>query len=125
QDLPRPRVMARLSGATLLTVAGLLGGCQAPPIALPPAVAEPALQARVLPSAVDAAPASPVAAPRSDGPLTLEIEEALNLALENNPRLRQAAARVEAARAGADIAFAPFLPEANSGLRASDFNVPV
>jgi outer membrane protein TolC len=60
-----------------------------------------------------------------DEPAPLSLEDAIGFALQNNPRLREAAARVEAARAGAEIAFAPFLPEANSGFRASDFNVPV
>jgi outer membrane protein TolC len=70
----------------------------------------------------DSQPPSP---PRADEPLTLSLQQAVSLALEKNPRLRQAAARVEAARAGADIAFAPFLPEAGTGFRYSGFNIPV
>jgi hypothetical protein len=53
------------------------------------------------------------------------LQEAITFALRNNPRLREAAARLEAARAGADIAFAPFLPEAGTNFRSSAFNIPV
>jgi outer membrane protein len=60
-----------------------------------------------------------------DGPLTLGLDEAIRFALKNNPRLREAAARVEAAQAGVDIAFAPFLPEAGTHFRYSAFNLPV
>jgi outer membrane protein len=119
--------------AVLLSVATLLAGCHSsrPSISLPQAVSDQAIQARVLPPvppevAPPATPDVPAPLPSSlDGPLTLSLEEAIGFALRNNPRLRQAAARVEAARAGEDIAFAPFLPQANTSFRYSAFNLPV
>jgi outer membrane protein TolC len=94
-------------------------------------VSNQAVQARVLPAMPEIA-APPAAADEpaqqpcpSDGPVTLSLEQAITFALENNPRLREASARVEAAKAGVDIAFAPFLPEANTSFRYSAFNVPV
>ncbi len=115
-----------------ISAAIFLAGCDAlrPRIALPPAVSDQAVQARVLPvvhetpspqSAADSAPV-PVPSP-TDGPLRLE--EAISFALQNNPRLREAAARVESAQAGIDIAFAPFLPEAGTHFRYSGFTLPV
>jgi outer membrane protein TolC len=116
----------------LLSVAALLAGCQAagPTDVLPPALSDQEVQGRVLPVVQEAgppgAPDAPVPAPPPpDGPLALSLDEAIGFALEHNPRLREAAARVEAARAGADIAFAPFLPEAGTSFRYSAFNVPV
>lgn len=116
--------------ALLLSVAALLVGCHASPrVTLPPDASEQAVQARVLP--VVPKPAPPAAdAPEplpsaADGPLTLSLPEAIEFALKNNPRLREAASRVEAAEAGVDVAFAPFLPEAGAHFRSSDFSVPV
>jgi outer membrane protein TolC len=40
----------------------------------------------------------------------LSLAEAITYGLRHNPRLHQAAAQVAAAREGAEIAFAPFLP---------------
>ncbi len=45
--------------------------------------------------------------------------------LTHNPRLREASAQVSAARATADIAFAPFLPTIGTSFRYSAFNTPV
>jgi outer membrane protein len=72
------------------------------------------------------APEAPAPLPPSpDGPLSLSLAEAIGFALQNNPHLREAAARLEGARAGVDIAFAPFLPEADTHFRYSAFNLPV
>jgi outer membrane protein TolC len=110
-----------------MSVAALLAGCHAPPpIVLPPAVSDQAVQDRVLPAVHEAAPETPPPLPSPpDKPLTLTLEEAIRFALQNNPRLREATARVEATRAGVDIAFAPFLPEAGTHFRYSAFNLPV
>lgn len=56
---------------------------------------------------------------------TLTLGEAITEALKNNPRLRVAQEQVSAAKAGADIAFSPFLPQVDIGDRYSGFNVPV
>lgn len=61
----------------------------------------------------------------SDPVQTFSIDDAVRYGLENNPRLREAAARVEAAQAGEDIAFAPFLPEVGTSLRYSTFSTQV
>ena len=114
--------------ALLLSIVALLAGCHAsrPRITLPPAASDQAVQARVLPAVPEPAPPTAEAPPLpSDGPLTLSLEEAIQFALRNNPRLREAASRVEAAEAGVDIAFAPFLPEAGTQLRSSAFSLPV
>jgi outer membrane protein TolC len=86
------------------------------------------VQARVLPDISVPVPPPDAAAPLPcppDGPITLSLEEAIRFALKNNPRLRQAAARVEGAQAGVDIAFAPFLPQANTHFRYAGFSSPV
>lgn len=43
--------------------------------------------------------------------LTLTLDDAIDIALQSNPRLRKARAIVDKARAGEQIAFAPFLPD--------------
>jgi outer membrane protein len=63
--------------------------------------------------------------PLEDDSLELTLEKAIRFGLANNPRLREATAQVSAARATADIAFAPFLPVIGTGLRYSAFNQPV
>jgi outer membrane protein TolC len=45
------------------------------------------------------------------------LEQALALAEQNNPRLQQMRARVDLARAGKEVAFAEFLPQANTTFR--------
>jgi outer membrane protein len=116
--------------ALAISAAVFLAGCDTtrPRITLPPVVSDQAVQARVLPVVEQAPPSEADSPPASqpsptDGPLSLE--EAINFALENNPRLREAAARVESAQAGVEIAFAPFLPEAGTSFRYSAFNLPV
>ena len=112
----------------LMSVAAFVAGCHAPPISLPPDVSDQAVQERVLPAVHEAAPPAAPETPEPsplDKPRTLTLQEAIRFALRNNPRLREASARVEAARAGVDIAFAPFLPEAGSHFRYSAFNLPV
>ncbi|HTU19894.1 MAG TPA: TolC family protein [Gemmataceae bacterium] len=126
------RTIRRRRTAILISAVLLVTGCHAarPRITLPPAVSDPAVQARVLPVVPETAPpaasdpADPLPSP-ADGPFLVSLDEAIGFALQNNPRLREAAARVEAAQAGVEIAFAPFLPEAGAHLRASDFSVPV
>lgn len=114
-----------------IVAVAFLAGCEAarPRIALPPAVSDQAVQARVLPVVHEASPSRETEEPQAslpssaDGPLNLE--QAIDFAMRNNPRLREAAARVESAQAGVDIAFAPFLPEAGTHFRYSAFNLPV
>jgi outer membrane protein TolC len=56
---------------------------------------------------------------------SFSLAEAIAYGLRHNPRLHQAAAQVAAAREGTEIAFAPFLPEANYHYIFSGFNEPV
>lgn len=56
---------------------------------------------------------------------TIALDDAVAIGLRNNPRLRQMSAQSWAARARADVAYAPFLPEVNGGFRFADFNSPV
>lgn len=55
----------------------------------------------------------------------LTLGQSIAIALRQNPRLRQAVARVGVARAGADIAYAPFLPQIGTSFRYSAFTAPV
>ena len=55
----------------------------------------------------------------------MTLEQAVAVAVRQNPRLRQAAARVGGARAGADVAYSPFLPQIGTSFRYSAFNEPV
>jgi outer membrane protein TolC len=59
----------------------------------------------------------------SEAPFSLA--EAIVYGLRHNPRLQQASAQVAAAREGAEIAFAPFLPEMGYHYIFSGFNEPV
>src|SRR5437867_3719087 len=111
-------------------LAGLVAGCRSvpPPVELPADTSEPALHDRVIPASCPVPSEAPteVACPspaEENQPLTLAA--AIEYGLQNNPRLRQAVARVQAARAGETIAFAPFLPEFDGSYRYSGFNVPV
>jgi outer membrane protein len=56
---------------------------------------------------------------------SLTLAEAIDYGLRHNPRLRQASAQVAAARDGAEIAFAPFLPELAYHYIFAGFNEPV
>jgi outer membrane protein len=85
--------------ATLATVLLLAAP---PPAASPPAASPPA--------ASPPAAAHPAAAPAAARP-ALTLEEAVRLALQNQPQLRQARAGTEAAGARADEARAPLLPQ--------------
>src|SRR5262249_29927414 len=127
---PIPGACRKKTLAALL-LGCLLTGCRNVPheVALPPQTSDQALLDRVIPASRPSAE-EPLAAPSAseevgegDGPLTLAA--AIDFALRNNPRLRQASARVRAARAGEDIAFAPFLPDVGAHYRYSAFNVPV
>lgn len=115
----------------LLLLGGLLTGCRALPheVDLPPQTSDQALLDRVIPSSYPSPaepPPEPVcAAETHEGDELLTLAAAIDFALRNNPRLRQASARVRAARAGEDIAFAPFLPDVGAHYRYSAFNVPV
>ncbi len=55
----------------------------------------------------------------------LPLDEAVRLAIRNNPRLQQQSAAVVASRASADAAFAPFLPEISTAFRYSGYSSPV
>ncbi len=79
-----------------------------PPTATPAAPTPPA--AAPAPSATT--PAAPPAAGQAPAPRpALTLDEAVRLALKNQPQLRQARAGTEAARARADEARAPLLPQ--------------
>lgn len=118
-------------GIAFLAAATLLAGCQATaPRAAPtppPSTPAPAAPDSVLPVSAQLPmprPMSPI--PGADGECPeLGLAEAIALGLRDNPRLREVAAQAQAARAGADIAFAPFLPEVNAGYRYSGFNQQV
>jgi outer membrane protein len=69
--------------------------------------------------------AAPLLLESADSVVTMTLEQAVATALRQNPRLREAAARVGGARASADVAFAPFLPQIGTGFRYSDFSTPV
>ncbi|HEX4146794.1 MAG TPA: TolC family protein [Pirellulales bacterium] len=75
------------------------------------------------PPPVDEMPVGNV--PLEEAPLELTLDQAVTYGLDHNPRLREATAQVSAARATADIAFAPFLPTVGTSFRYSAFNVPV
>lgn len=55
----------------------------------------------------------------------MTLEQAVATALDENPRLRQAMARVGGASANVDVAYAPFLPRVGTSFRYSDFSAPV
>jgi len=55
----------------------------------------------------------------------LSLDEAVAIALRDNPRLRQLSARAAAARAQSDVAFAPFLPEVGTSIRYAGFSTPI
>lgn len=100
----------------------------APPVvpaaaALPPSVADAEMPER-LPAVLPEPVAPPPAEPERPAEL-LTLADAVAIGVRDNPRLRQMAAQVQAARASADIAFAPFLPELGTGFRYSGFTVPV
>ena len=58
-------------------------------------------------------------------PSAMTMGEAVAYGLRFNPRLAREAARVERARAGEMIAFAPFLPNVGLKFQNSAFNIPV
>jgi len=68
-------------------------------------------------------PGESSALPSPAGLLTLP--EAIAEALDRNPRLRVAQEQTAAARAGEDVAFAPFLPQVDFSDHYAGFNVPV
>ena len=79
----------------------------------------------MLPASYESPGPTPLSPPAEDAPLELTLERAVGFGLEHNPRLREATAQVSAARAAADVAFAPFLPTIGTGFRYSAFNLPV
>jgi outer membrane protein TolC len=91
------------------------------PAAVPASTAGSA--APILPTSYQSAvtPLPPV----EESPLELTLDKAVAFGLDHNPRLREASAQVSAARASADIAFAPFLPTIGTSFRYSAFNTPV
>jgi outer membrane protein TolC len=113
-------------------------GCRAPRVMdLPAELSESAVEQRMLPASPPAAPvesrpegecarpAGPIVEhlPADPGaPLTLD--DAIVFALENNPRLRVYAEQVAAARAGEDVAFAPFLPQFDFSYHFAGYSKP-
>jgi outer membrane protein TolC len=72
------------------------------------------------------APSDPAtAAAPVESQTSFSLAEAIAYGLDHNPRLQQVSAQVVAARAGADIAFAPFLPEIGYHYIYAAFNIPV
>lgn len=125
----------KLWGLLLLFASLAHIGCQTPyPIDLAPhasqlEAATSASHQEILPASFSQ-PAEQLPAPKPatelklfDKPLTLA--DAVTIALRDNPRLREAKAQVDAARAGQQIAFAPFLPEIGTKTGFSAFNEQV
>ena len=143
-----PTGLGAVALAAGVAIAACLAGCrsqpkspatplaqQAPAVATPTATAvsraeagagEPARRDRgpVLPTSYQS-PTLERLPQADDAALRLTLEGAIAFGLANNPRLREATAHVSAARATADIAFAPFLPQIGTGFRYSAFNLPV
>lgn len=130
--LRRPRLLS-----AWLAVVGLVFG-QAGCLSLRPPVPAEALAQRILPPPLPLAPeladpGSPekpeetpsqrpvLGEPADDDPSScphqLTLDQAFAIADVNNPRLMQMRARVDQARAGQTIAFAEFLPQANTTFR--------
>jgi len=78
----------------------------------------------ILPTSYQTSVVTPLP-PVAEAPLELTLDKAVAFGLDHNPRLREASAQVSAARASADIAFAPFLPTIGTSFRYSAFNTPV
>lgn len=74
-------------------------------------------------------PPPPSTEPLPPGPTDsverMTLEQAVTMALEQNPRLRQATARASGASANVDVAYAPFLPQIGTSARYADFSAPV
>ncbi len=82
--------------------------------------------ALVPPANADApAPTEQLPSGAADAVATMTLEQAVATALEGNPRLRQAMARVSGASAGVDVAYAPFLPQVGTSARYAGFSEPV
>jgi outer membrane protein len=101
-----------------------LAGCQQDtPLAT--AVCQPSVYQAI---AIDA-PSASIAEPLPPGPAdvrsAMTLDEVVATAVDQNPRLRQAMARVSGASAGVDVAYAPFLPQVGAGFRYADFSEPV
>ncbi|HEY1785299.1 MAG TPA: TolC family protein [Pirellulales bacterium] len=98
----------------------------ASPIGAAPATgwASPSGTTPILPTSFQSGAVTPLP-PLEESPLELTLDRAVAFGLDHNPRLREATAQVSAARASADIAFAPFLPTVGASFRYSAFNVPV
>ena len=103
---------------------------QLPAEALPPAADTAAPEAihaiRPLPGAALPLPRTTAATPEEVTALRpLTLDEAVRLAIRNNPRLQQQSLEAVAARASADASFAPFLPEIGANVRYSGYTSPV
>ncbi len=144
--------LPRIRGGGVLLAACLAAGClgRHKQVVLPPALTDQAIHDRVLPPGLPSTPAEgteaqterqvknlpherpgenlppvpveKVAVP--DGP-PLSLSEAIAFALDNNPRLRALEEQVAQARAGQDVAFAPFLPQVQFTYRFSGYNKAV
>jgi outer membrane protein TolC len=119
-----------------MLLSALALGCRAPRLVPSPAdLSDQAVQERILPvahaepaaSAESEKPAEPAEA--ADGPpietgAPLSLPDAIAFALQTNPRLRVYREQISAARAGEDIAFAPFLPEFGFHYHFSGYSKP-
>ena len=109
----------------------LVASCRSAPsqVELPAEVSPESCHERILPplliEPVNTATKPETLPAIAEDATALTLNSAIDYGLRNNPRLRQAAARVEATRAGETVAFAPFLPELGTSYRYSGFNVPV
>jgi outer membrane protein TolC len=131
--LPGPSTCAAvapwLSVGLLALVPLLVAGCASWHIAspVPPEVTQAGVAARVLiPPGQNVKQAETVVKPGTSGeaptdspaspgvvPTIFALPEAISFALRNNPRLRSARAALERARGQEQVAFAPFLPQAD------------
>ena len=120
----RRRAIALLVPA--LVLGGPSAGCRAIPSSSlrPPSAASPSLYeagrgsarddvepAQYVPSSEATPSRDPPEADPVESEAPFSLAEAIAYGLRDNPRLQQASAQVAAAREGAEIAFAPFLPE--------------
>jgi outer membrane protein TolC len=140
----RCRRLPRTTGGGVLLAACLAAGClgRHKQVILPPVLSDQAIHDRVLPPGAPPArgESADLPPPRrldgSDAPATVEkvsapegpplsLPDAVAFALDNNPRLRVLEEQVAQAKAGEDIAFAPFLPQVQFSYRFSGYNQPV
>jgi outer membrane protein len=113
-----PRRFARTLGTTCLLSSLALAGCEHLARPSPWKIAQDPVptednSVRLLFAAAEPAPTDSWERGADEPPNTLHLSlaDAIEIALQGNPRLRKARAGIEKARGGEQVAFAPFLPE--------------